>query len=229
MPNQTRVVAPGPGPRLVRFEDGTAVAPPDDWALLPPGDAGLTRRVKKAGPTWTVKEKRGRRVFSKGVWAPRVHIEDAKSTLDAERETPAYQKRQAAAAKRRDRAQSDFVDSFRAGVLTFLNFHQRYAAIAAALADIVTAHATPVGSGTVARTQRIPVERRAEAAVIAWLRHQTTAYEKLQIARVKGSRREVRSQLARESRMLLNRYRDGGEVDAECPLRAALKKAGADI
>lgn len=39
---------------------------------------------------------------------------------------------------------------------------------------VVTHHATPVGSGTVARTKRIPVEYRAEAAVIAWMRHQTT-------------------------------------------------------
>lgn len=53
----------------------------------------------------------------------------------------------------------------------------------------MTAHATPVGSGTVARTSRIPIERRAEAAVIAWLRHQTTAYDDMKIPRVKGRRR----------------------------------------
>ena len=28
---------------------------------MPPGDAGLTRRVKAAGPSWTVIEKRGRK------------------------------------------------------------------------------------------------------------------------------------------------------------------------
>jgi hypothetical protein len=44
---------------------------------------------------------------------------------------------------------------------------------------VVTTHAAPVGSGTVARTERIPIERRAEAAVIAWMRHQTTAYDNL--------------------------------------------------
>jgi len=42
------------------------------------------------------------------------------------------------------------------------------------LAQAVTTHATPVGSGTVARSRRIGVEERAEAAVIAWMRHQTT-------------------------------------------------------
>lgn len=32
----------------------------------------------------------------------------------------------------------------------------------------------PVGSGTLARTRPLPIERRAEAVVIAWMRHQTT-------------------------------------------------------
>ena len=33
--------------------------PHPGWALLPPGDAGLTRRVKAAGPAWTVVERKG--------------------------------------------------------------------------------------------------------------------------------------------------------------------------
>ena len=33
----------------------------------------------------------------------------------------------------------------------------------------------------------IPIEQRAEAAVIAWLRHQTTAYDHMTIERVKGA------------------------------------------
>jgi hypothetical protein len=63
----------------------------------------------------------------------------------------------------------------------------------------VTDHATPVGSGTVARTKRILVEKRAEAAVIAWIRQQTTGYDGMAIPRVKGKRREVRRMLARRS------------------------------
>ncbi len=51
---------------------------------------------------------------------------------------------------------------------------------------VVTDHATPVGSGTVARTKRIPVEYRAEAAVIAWMRHQTTGYDDMVIPRLVG-------------------------------------------
>ena len=54
-----------------------------------------------------------------------------------------------------------------------------------------------------ARTKRIPVEQRAEAAVIAWMRHQTTGYDNLVIPRVKGKRREVRRMLAQRSKELL--------------------------
>lgn len=91
------------------------------------------------------------------------------------------------------------------------------------LASEIAAHATPVGSGTVARTTRIPLELRAEAAAIAWLRHQTTTYDDMHIPRVKGMRREVRRMLAERSRMLLERYRRGESVDPRhCPLRNAL-------
>ena len=100
-------------------------------------------------------------------------------------------------------------------------------ALAAALADAVTAHATPVGSGTVARTERIPVAERAEAAVIAWMRHQTTAYDDLAIARVKGERRRVRRELAERSKRLLDVYRRGEAVPAMCPLRGALQRRAA--
>ena len=85
----------------------------------------------------------------------------------------------------------------------------------AQLAQAVTTHATPVGSGTVARTKRIPIEERAQAAVIAWMRHATTGYDDMKIERVKGKRREVRRQLAERSRALLDRYRTGATIDVE--------------
>jgi hypothetical protein len=94
---------------------------------------------------------------------------------------------------------------------------------AAALAQLITEHATPVGSGTVARTQRIPLAARAAAATIAWLRHQTTSYDHLAIPREKGRRREVRRLLAQRSVQLLTRYRSGEAIDlAQCPLHRAL-------
>jgi hypothetical protein len=86
----------------------------------------------------------------------------------------------------------------------------------------VADHATPVGSGTVARTKRIPVEQRAEAAVIAWMRHKTTSYDGMAIPRVKGKRPEIRRMLARRSHDLLDGYRRGAPVPEECPLQKAL-------
>src|SRR5690606_9717661 len=152
------VVAPEPAPRSVRPANGERAQVPEGWELLPPGDAGLTRRVKAAGPTWTVQEMRGRKKFSRGVWAPAENIAAARAALEAERATPAYQKRLQAARQRRAREQAEYVASFEAAVLAYLDFHPRHAALAKTFAARVTAHATPVGSGTVARTERIPIE-----------------------------------------------------------------------
>lgn len=94
------------------------------------------------------------------------------------------------------------------------------------LARAVTEQARPVGSGTVARTKQIPIEKRAEAAVIAWMRHQTTAYDSMVIPRGKGKRREVRRMLAQWSQPLLVRYRRGEAVGDECLLQQALSGSG---
>jgi hypothetical protein len=223
MVGETRVVAPGPDGRSVRTAGGEVLVPPPDWVLLPPGDATLTRRVKAAGPTWTVQEKVGRRTFSRGVWAPRAVVDQARAGLAAERATPQHQQRREAGVRRRHCEQAAYVEDFRRAVLDFLAFDARYADLARHLAQAVTAHATPVGSGTVARTKRIPIEKRAEAAVIAWLRHQTTAYDGMKIPRVRGRRREVRRMLAEQSRRLLEVYRAGNDIDqATCLLQQAL-------
>ncbi len=126
----------------------------------------------------------------------------------------------------RERKQTEYVEAFRGAVLAFLDFAPSYAGLAEQLADAVTQHATPVGSGTVARTQRIPIEQRAESAVIAWLRHATTAYDNMKIPRVQGRRREVRRMLAERSRRLLEKYRAGHTVDPACPLKQALSSTG---
>jgi hypothetical protein len=219
----SRIVAPAAEPRQFRAEDGTLLTPLADWALLPPGDAGLTRRVKAAGPSWTVIERRGRKKFSQGVWAPAVNIDAARTALEAERADPAYARRCASDLRRREAAQSVYVEDFAAAVRTFLAFRPPYEEMARRLADAVTAHATPVGSGAVARTKRIPVARRAEAAVIAWMRHQTTAYDQMRIARVRGKRREVRRELAEISRIVLDAHRVNQAHPTEsCPLCKAL-------
>ncbi|MEZ5944939.1 MAG: DUF2293 domain-containing protein [Planctomycetaceae bacterium] len=218
------VFLPGPSENTVRSANGQVLTVPTGWVLLPPGDAALTRRVKAAGDHWIVQEKKGRKVFSRGVWAPAEAIDRIRADLEAERSTEGYAKRKAADAKRRENVQAEYVEDFFGAVVAFLDFHSNHAELGQQLARAVTDHATPVGSGTVARTKRIPVEQRAEAAVIAWMRHHTTGYDDMVIPRVKGKRREVRRMLAQRSKELLARYRRGEMNGEYCPLRLAIEK-----
>jgi len=212
---------PGPAPNTVYTTDGTILTAPEGWVLLPPGDAALTRRVKAAGDHWVVQEKKGRKVFSRGVWAPAATIDRIRTDLEAERSTESFAKKKEADARRREKAQADFVEDFLGVVVKFLAFHPNYSDLAQQMARAVTDHATPVGSGTVARTKRLPVDQRAEYAVIAWMRHRTTGYDGMVIPRVKGKRREVRRMLAARSNELLARYRCGEPVPEGCPLKMA--------
>src|SRR6185369_10657962 len=83
-----------------------------------------------------------------------------------------------------------------------------------------------VGSGTVARTERIPIEERARAAVIAWMRHQTTSYDDMKIERVKGRRREVRRELAEISRAVIDVHRvSTPHAPHACTLCSAVARA----
>jgi len=226
MPTETREVRPFSMPRRVLAADGRVLVVPDDWALLPPGDAALSRRIKADGPTWTVIEKKGNKRFSRGIWAPAARIEALRAELEIERQDPAYQRKLDAGRARRAVEQAEYVEDFRGAVLAYLAFHPSYREIEERMAGLITAHATPVGSGTVARTERIPIEERAEAATIAWMRHQTTGYDNMVIPLVKGRRREARRMLAQRSVQLLARYRRGEPVDpATCPLWRAVTSA----
>ena len=205
--------------------DGRILAVPDSWILLPPGDAALSRRIKQDGPTWTMIEVKGRKRFSRGIWAPGARIEALRAELAAERQDPSYQRKLDAGRKRRAADQAEYVEDFRGAVFEYLAFHPIHAEKAELLARLIADHATPVGSGTVARTERIPIDQRAEAATIAWMRHQTTGYDRMIIPLEKGRRREVRRMLAQRSVQLLARYRQGLVIDeASCPLAQALGK-----
>ncbi|HEY0251480.1 MAG TPA: hypothetical protein VGC41_08125, partial [Kofleriaceae bacterium] len=159
---ESLTLAPTGDPRVFISPDGRRLSPPQGWACLPPGDAGLTRRVKAAGPSWAVIEKKGRKAFSKGLGAPAENIEHAKRALELERSTDTYQKKRVADVARRERAHAAYAVSFEEEVYAFLRFAPRWNDLAKDVAARVAAHATPVGSGTVARTERIPIEQRAE-------------------------------------------------------------------
>jgi hypothetical protein len=224
--SESLTLAPTADPRVFVSPDGRRMSPPSTWSCLPPGDAGLTRRVKAAGPSWMVIEKRGRKAFSKGLWAPRENIERARAELDAERSTEAYAKKRQADVARRARTQAAYASSFEQEVHAFLRFSPRWDELGRLIARLVAQHATPVGSGTVARTERIPLEERAEAAVIAWMRHQTTNYDNMTIERVAGRRREVRRELAQISRAVIDLHRrDVMHAPHACPLCSAVDEA----
>lgn len=171
-----------------------------------------------------VKVRKGKREISLGIWAEGTHILAAQEEVEAKRSTPGYARTRQRDRTRREAKQQAYVVAFFKEVVRFLDFHPRYEVEARRLSEKITAHATPVGSGTVARTERIPLTKRAEAAVIAWMRHQTTAYDSMSIARIKGQRREVRRQLAAKSVEILQTYRQGRDIDESCPLQKALGK-----
>lgn len=203
---------------------GKVLTDPEGWSFLPAGDAGVTRKVTARGEYWRVEYRKGRRTFSAGIWAPTNTIQQAQKEVQQVRATDQYRKKQNYAADRREKLQAAYETEFSKTVEDFLAFHPVHKELEKKLAIAVTAHAVPVGSGTVARTQMIPVEERAARAVIAWMRHQTTAYDNLKIARVKGERRTVRRMLAQQSVELLANYREGRLIPENCPLKKALSK-----
>ncbi len=201
---------------------------PEGWVRVPSGDAALTRRIKAAGEYWVILGRYKNKITKQGLCAPQTIVDKIQAELKNERQDPAYQKKLDAGKRYRDNQQKAYVENFEQEIINFLHFHPRWQHVAEKLAKAVTQHATPVGSGTVARTQSIPIEQRAEAAVIAWMRHQTTAYDDMYIARIKGQRRQVRQKLAENSRQLLNAYRKGHDIDLQtCPLANALNLTGA--
>jgi len=225
MENSTRIVKPGINGHFVG-EKGEILLPPTGWSFLPSGDTGVTRKVTSQGQFWRVEVKKGRRTISLGIWALQATIAKAQADVQAARLTDEYKKKRVYDLNRREKKQEQYDAEFCQAVEDYLNFHDSYKDIEIKLAKAVTIHAIPVGSGTVARTQMIPIDERAAHAVIAWMRHQTTAYDHLKIARVKGERRSVRRELAQQSVDLLANYRQGRVIKADCPLQKAVSKIG---
>ncbi|MDH3981549.1 MAG: DUF2293 domain-containing protein [Kiritimatiellaceae bacterium] len=223
--NETLLVASSPSPyhRFVWNKQNRRLDIPDGWDCLKPGDAAVTKALKSLGPTWTATRKKGRKTLSDGVWAPVEHIEKARRIVAEKRAAPSYAKKREADLKRREKKQSEYETRFYEALLGWLNFHSRYQPEAEKMAKLICEHAVPVGSGTVARTERISIEDRASAAVIAWMRHQTTAYDHMNIPLIKGRRREVRRELAQQSKKILSAYRCGNDIDKiSCPLGRVL-------
>ncbi len=203
--------------------DHQPVELPENWTYVAPGDAMLTRRIKATGNYWQVMMLYKHKPASGGVCAPADVVQAIQAELVKVREDPAYAKRLEKGRQYRAKKEVEYQEDFVQAIIDFLDFHPRWAHVAQKLAAAVAAHATPVGSGTVARTKLIPIEQRAEAAVIAWMRHQTTSYDKMYIEKIAGERREVRRELAQVSRGVLAKYQSGSDINLRCcPLARAL-------
>ena len=167
---------PGPTPNTVRAADGAVLTVPEGWTLLPPGDAGLTRRVKAAGDHWVVQEKVGRKMFSEACGRRR-----RPSTGSGPNSTPSVHRgiRQEEGGRRPapGEAQTEYVEDFHGAVVAFLAFHPepRRPRRPAGPCRHRARHAGRQRHGR--PDEAHPVEQRAEAAVIAWMRHRTTGYD----------------------------------------------------
>lgn len=223
---QIRIVSPGKDGKVLN-EYGELEGPPSGWLFLPAGDAAITRKVTAKQKYWRVQIKKGRRTISKGVWAPKETIAEAKSAVKTLRNADDYGKKRASAARQREKKQENYRAEFLMAVKQFLNFNSEHSSLEKEMALQICDHAIPIGSGTVARTTMIPIEERAAKAVIAWMRHKTTAYDNLKIANIKGERRAIRRMYAAQSVKLLQKYRSGLPINNNCPLQKAMHKKDA--
>jgi hypothetical protein len=223
MPTATRSFLITKSDRSLKDKTGKIYSVPTGWKNLPAGDASVTRKVKSLGPTWTVQEKIGRKVFSHGVWAAKEQIEEARTLVETQRADPKHQKKLAQIKVRREEKETVFGEDFQQKIIQFLNFDQKHHLLVAQLSKLIKEHAVPVGSGTVARSSSVTLDDKAALAVMAWMRHQTSAYDSTSVPRVKGARRELKRQIAQRSERILAKYRSADDVDFKvCPLYKAL-------
>lgn len=150
---------------------------PEGWQFLPRGDVYLTRTVKKLGPTWVLLKFNSRRRVMQacGLYAPKLNIEKANAMAEETCERRASQR--VAGAKARARKEENYREGFKKAVREFLNFAPQHAELAMKIASNVAEHACVVGSGRVARTQKIDLLEKVRLATIAYIRHQHTNYE----------------------------------------------------
>ncbi len=203
---------------------GKEVSIPNSWIFLPAGDAGLTRKITQHNEYYRLVFQKGRRTISKGIWAPKHIVENETVNIKKLRESDQYKKQTAYSKQYRAKKENEYQLEFFRAIMLYLNFHPQYKKLEYFLAKLICQHAIPVGSGTVARTKMIPIEERASKAVIAWMRHQTTAYDNMNIPRIKGERRMVRRELAKESVKILEKYRNGENATPSCPIQKFIYK-----
>lgn len=151
---------------------------PDDWELLPSGDAFVTRRVKAAGTYWVAWRPRSRKRRHRrriGLWAPKVAIDEALEEAAATEEQRA--KKRERSAKAREKREAEYRDELAEAIRRFLAFAPEHADLADEIATEAATRAAAVGSGRVGRTRTLSLGERAALAARALIRHRYTSYE----------------------------------------------------
>lgn len=151
---------------------------PDDWELLPSGDAFVTRRVKAAGTFWVAWRPRGRNRPHRrrlGLWAPNETIEAAKAEAAATVEERS--KRSEQSARSRVQQEDAYRDELEDTIRRFLAFAPEHVELADEIAREAATRAAEVGSGRVGRTRMLSVDERASLAARALIRHRHTSYD----------------------------------------------------
>ncbi|MDC1106865.1 DUF2293 domain-containing protein [Prolixibacteraceae bacterium] len=202
--------------------NGKEVIIPRKWSFFPAGDAGVTRAITKQKNYIRVKELRGRRAISKGIWAPEELIQEAKQRMTKVRSSDIYRKQKLQREMRRDQIQEAFIESLEHAIRDRLSFHNCYKELEESLAKAIVDHSSPIGSGTVSRSSRLSIETKAEKAINGWVRHHLTPYEQLKIARTKGARRLARKMMIDKGNEVLVVYRKGQECPNPCPIHKSL-------
>ncbi len=142
---------------------------PEDWELLPTGDAFVSRTVKAAGLYWLAwsprtRQRPHRRLI--GLWrrdrrSKRPHGSGGHGAKERRqrKQGEAYRQRQ----------EQSYQAELRAAILVFLDFRKAYQDLAEKIADEASALAAVVGSGRVGRTKEIDIEERAALAAKAYI------------------------------------------------------------
>lgn len=153
---------------------------PEGWNLLESGDALLTRRVKARGKYWEYYHELKTKPYDKkiGIFAPANVIEEERRKISGERRTKEYKQRLERSRKTREKKGAKYREEFTEACFRFLNFVREHEDLAWQIAWGATSVATEVGSSRVGRTSRLPLEKKAELAVRAFIRHNFTDYNK---------------------------------------------------
>jgi hypothetical protein len=180
---------------------GTAVDIPADYEEIPPGAAGLTRKVKQRSGTVYLRMRKSRGGWNRvvGILAPCSVVEAVRAEQAATAEDRA--KRRAASANARARREARLRQAAVADLLKiFPGMPGRHA-------EAIAARTFEVGSGRVGRTSAVDWTEKLRLGTVAWVRHRLTGYDELL---ADGRDREAaRQQVGPEIARVLNEWKSG--------------------